>query len=181
MTSCILQYSELKNNISLHSICCYPNTSLVAGEQGKVRRSVGCEVALLGMQASVGRDTPYVGLVRLLVRRVQIAKAADVCGELRNRNGGLHGAPLCLVVRMVVHVFTECITQYWWPPGSGTRWYDFTKAMHACSTLGNVREGATLSSETRNGEGNYYFFFVFKSVSTWDNILSADLGYGVLY
>ena len=28
---------------------------------------------------------------------------------------------------------------------------------------------------------NYYFFLVVKSVSTWDNILSADLRSGVLY
>ena len=60
-------------------------------------------------------------------------------------------------------------------------WYNFTKAAHACGTLGNVKEGAILSSETRNEEGNYYFFLVVISVSTWDNILSEDLRSGVLY
>ena len=34
----------------------------------------------------------------LLVRRVQISKAVDTCGELRDGNSGLHGALLCLVV-----------------------------------------------------------------------------------
>ena len=71
---------------------------------------MGCEVALSGMQASTGRDTPYVGPVRLLARRVQISKAVDVCSELGNENGGLHGALQCQVVRMVVHIFAERIT-----------------------------------------------------------------------
>ena len=39
-----------------------------------------------------------------------------------------------------------------------TRWYVFAKAVHACGTLGNVREGATLSSETGNGEGKLLLF-----------------------
>ena len=69
----------------------------------------------------------------------------------------------------------------WVAARSGTRRYNFTKAARACGTLGNAREGATLSSETGNGEENYYFFLVVKSVSTWDNILSADLRSGVLY
>ena len=144
-------------------------------------RSVGCEAALSGVQASAGRDTPCVGPVRLLARRVQISKAADACGELGNGNGGLHGAPQCRVVGIIAHVFAERITWYGWPPGSGTRRYDFTKAARTCGTLGNAREGATLSSETGNGEENYYFFLVIQSVSTWDNILSTDLRSGVLY
>ena len=114
-----------------------------------MRRSVGCEAALSGVQASAGRDTLCVGPVRLLARRVQISKAVDACGELGNGNGGLHRAPQCRVVGMVAHVFVERITRYEWPPGSGTRRYDFTKAARACGTLGNAREGATLSSETR--------------------------------
>ena len=123
-----------------------------------MRRSVGCEAVLLGVQASIGHDTPYVGPVRLPVCHVQIAKATDACGELRNGNSGLHGAPQCLVVGIVAHVFMERITRYWWPLGLGTRQYDFTKAACACGTLRIAREGATLSSETGNGEGNYYFF-----------------------
>ena len=71
---------------------------------------MGCEAALLGVQASAGRDTLYVGPVQLPARRVQIAKAADACGELGNGNGGLHGALQCQVVGMVVHIFTERIT-----------------------------------------------------------------------
>ena len=85
------------------------------------------------------------------------------------------------MVGIIAHVFAEHITWYGWPPGSGTRRYDFTKAARACGTLGNAREGATLSSETGNGEENYYSFLVIQSVSTWDNIVSADLRSGVLY
>ena len=68
-------------------------------------------MALSGMQASAGRDTPYVGLVQLPAHCVQISKAADACGELGNGNGGLHGALQCQVVRMVAHVFAERITR----------------------------------------------------------------------
>ena len=75
-------------------------------------RSVGCEAALLGVQASAGRDTPYVGPVQLPACCVQISKAADACGGLGNRNGGLHGAPQCWVVGIVAHVFAERITRY---------------------------------------------------------------------
>ena len=83
-------------------------------------RSVGCEAALLGMQASTGCNTLYVGPVRLLAHCVQIAKPVDMCSELGNGNGGLHTAPQCLVVVMVTHIFAEHVTQYRWPPGSGT-------------------------------------------------------------
>ena len=96
------------------------------------------------------------------MHRVQIAKAMDACSKLGNRNSGLHRAPQCLVVGIVTHVFMERVTWYGWPPGLGTCWYDFTKAAHACGTLGNMREGATLSSETGNEEENYYFFFLSK-------------------
>ena len=77
-----------------------------------MHRSVGCEAVLLGVQASAGHNTLYVGLMQLPAHCVQIAKAADVCSKLGNRNGGLHGALQCLVVRMVMHIFTERVTQY---------------------------------------------------------------------
>ena len=99
-----------------------------------------------------------MGLLQLLVCHVRIAKAADTCGELRNRNGGLHGALQYLVARIAMHIFAEHVTQYRWPLGLGTHQYDFTKAVHTCGTLGNVREGATLSSETRNGEAKSITF-----------------------
>ena len=49
-----------------------------------MRRSVGCEAALLGVQASAGHDTPYVGPVQLSACCVQISKAADMCSKLGN-------------------------------------------------------------------------------------------------
>src|SRR5260370_29852479 len=74
---------------------------------------------------------------------------------------------------MVAHVSVECVNWYRWPPGSGTCWDVFTKAVCACGTLRNTRERAALSSETKNGEGSLLLCFV---VSTRNDILGIDLG-----
>lgn len=57
-----------------------------------------CEAAEMVVQVSAQRKTLYGWWLQSRTHRVRNAKAARKCGELRNGNGGLHGAPLGMVL-----------------------------------------------------------------------------------